>query len=101
MPKQPEYLDDEDGTRILLTEDDVPELGVSFARNARPLRESFPELAAYAEKRKAGRPKSAAPKQVKSFKLSPDVIAAITASGRGYNTRVEAALRAALAEGRI
>jgi len=66
-----------------------------------PLRDSFPELAAYAKKRKAGRPKSAAPKQLQSFKLSPDVIAAIRGSGAGYNARVEVVLREAISEGRI
>ena len=63
--------------------------------------EDFPELAAYSEKRMAGRPKSANPKRVKSFKLSVDLIEAICATGRGYNARVEMALRMALNEGRI
>lgn len=51
--------------------------------------------------KKRGRPKVAAPKQVKSFKLSPDLIAAIVSSGKGYNVRVEAVLREAIAKGRI
>jgi uncharacterized protein (DUF4415 family) len=65
------------------------------------LSDSFPELAAHAKKRKAGRPKSAAPKRLQSFKLSPDVIDSIRNSGAGYNARVEAALREALDNGRI
>ena len=65
------------------------------------LRDSFPELAAYARKRKVGRPKSAAPKQLQSFKLSPDVIEGIRRSGAGYNVRVEEVLREALDDGRI
>ena len=68
---------------------------------ARPLRDVFPDLAEYSLKRKAGRPKSDAPKKLQSFKLSPDVIEGIRGSGPGYNVRVEAVLRAALAEGRI
>lgn len=95
MKKAPEYIEYEDGTRILLTEDDVPELTDEFFANARPLRETFPELAAYSEKRKAGRPKIAAPKRSKSFKLSPSLIEAIVSSGKGYNARVESALWAA------
>jgi uncharacterized protein (DUF4415 family) len=66
-----------------------------------PLRDSFPELAAYARERKKqrGRPKSAAPKKLQSFKLSPDVIDTIRNSGPGYNTRVESVLRHAIEDG--
>jgi uncharacterized protein (DUF4415 family) len=65
------------------------------------LKDSFPDLAAHAQKRKAGRPKSAASKKLQSFKLSPDVIEGIRNSGAGYNVRVEAVLREALSDGRI
>jgi uncharacterized protein (DUF4415 family) len=98
MNKKPEYIEYEDGTRILLDEDDVPELTDEFFKSARRFDDA---LAEYSRQIKAGRPKTAAPKRVKSFKLSPDVIDAIVTSGAGYNARVEAALRQALAEGRI
>ncbi len=91
----------EDGTRITLTDDDVPELTAAFFKNAKPMRQMFPELAAYAAKRKRGRPKSAAPKRLQSFKLSQDVIDGIRNSGAGYNSRVDAILREALQDGRI
>ena len=61
----------------------------------------LPPRARDAVRRAVGRPKVAAPKRVKSFKLSPDLIDAIMASGKGYNTRVEASLRKALAKGWI
>jgi uncharacterized protein (DUF4415 family) len=93
----------EDGTYIVLDEDDVPELTTEWFKNARPVRELHPELAAHSvvRKAKAGRPKVANPKKVQSFKLSPDLIEAIVTSGKGYNTRVEAALRDAVEAGRI
>lgn len=69
--------------------------------HATMLRDVFPDLAAYAKKRKVGRPKSAAPKQIQSFKLSQDIIEGIRNSGAGYNIRVEAVLREALNDGRI
>lgn len=50
---------------------------------------------------KRGRPKSSAPKTMMSFRLPPDVIASIKASGDGYGLRVEAVLREAITEGRI
>ncbi len=42
---------------------------------------------------KAGRPKAEAPKVHIGFRLASDVVASIKASGRGYNARVEQALR--------
>ena len=80
---------------------EVRELTDDYFVTARPLRDEFPDLAEYARKRKAGRPKSVAPKRLQSFKLSPDVIEGIRNSGKGYNARVEAVLRQALDEGRI
>ena len=49
--------------------------------------------------RKVGRPKSAAPKRNGTLRLSVDVWNGIKAAGRGYNRRVEAVLRDALARG--
>lgn len=48
-----------------------------------------------------GRPKSAAPKAMISFRLPPDIIAGIKGSGRGYGARVEKLLRQGLEDGRI
>jgi hypothetical protein len=55
----------------------------------------MPELIeAMAEfRRKLGRPKAEAPKVHIGFRLASDVVASIKASGRGYNARVEQALR--------
>jgi uncharacterized protein (DUF4415 family) len=50
---------------------------------------------------KRGRPKSAAAKAMISFRLPPDMITDIKASGRGYGARVEAILRDALKNGRL
>jgi uncharacterized protein (DUF4415 family) len=40
-----------------------------------------------------GRPRSAAPKEHITIRLSPDVLAKFRAAGRGWQTRMEAALR--------
>jgi uncharacterized protein (DUF4415 family) len=45
-----------------------------------------------------GRPRVSEPKKLQSFKLSQEVIAAVKASGRGFNARVEAVLRSAFIE---
>jgi uncharacterized protein (DUF4415 family) len=52
-------------------------------------------------KRGPGRPPLAAPKVHVGFRLAAEVVAAIKATGRGYNARVEKVLREALAEGKL
>lgn len=84
-------------------DDELPE---DVLKRMRPARDVLPPsffegMAELKAKRARGRPKIDAPKRVKSFKLSPDVIDGIMASGPGYNTRVEAVLRQALIDGRI
>ena len=89
MPKRRPPLADEEG--------EVRELTRGDFRGMRPVREVMPELIeAMAEfRRKLGRPKAEAPKVHIGFRLASDVVASIKASGRGYNARVEQALRAA------
>jgi uncharacterized protein (DUF4415 family) len=85
----PELIDDEDNPE--LTEED-------FAR-ARPFKEVFPEQ--YKAWKKLGRPPVATPKVHIGFRLAPDVVQGIRATGRGYNARVEKVLRDALAKGEL
>jgi uncharacterized protein (DUF4415 family) len=89
MPKRRPPLTDEEGEVRELTREDF--------KGMRPMREVMPEfIEAMAEfRRKLGRPKAEAPKVHIGFRLAPDVVASIKASGRGYNARVEQALRAA------
>lgn len=78
---------------------DNPEwLDEDFDR-ARPFREVFPEE--HAAWKRRGRPPVATPKVHIGFRLSADVVAAIRATGRGYNARVEKVLRDALARGEL
>jgi len=51
--------------------------------------------------RPVGRPKSEAPKPKVTLRISPDVLAALRASGKGWQTRVNAVLREAVASGRV
>ncbi len=80
----------------------VEELTIADIKRLRPLREIDPDmLEAVENARRRGRPPAASPKQRMGFRLAADVIAGIRASGRGYNARVEQALREALAEGKL
>jgi uncharacterized protein (DUF4415 family) len=87
MPRRRPPLSDEEGEVRELTREDF--------RGMRPVREAMPALIeAMAEfRRKLGRPKAEAPKVHIGFRLASDVVASIKASGRGYNARVEQALR--------
>ena len=89
MPKRRPPLTDEEGEVRELTREDF--------RGMRLMREVMPEFIEAMEefRRKLGRPKAEAPKVHIGFRLASDVVASIKASGRGYNSRVEQALRAA------
>lgn len=76
---------------------EIRELTARDMRLFRPIVEVDPGMvdAMQGFRRKLGRPKAEAPKVHIGFRLASDVVASIKASGRGYNARVEQALRAA------
>ena len=78
---------------------EVPEATDAEFATARPFKEVFP--AQYKEWKQTGRPRSEMPKIHIGFRLAADVVHAIRASGRGYNSRVEKVLRDALAKGEL
>jgi uncharacterized protein (DUF4415 family) len=47
--------------------------------------------------RRGGRPKKATPKEAVNIRLDPDVLARFRAGGRGWQSRINAALRKVLA----
>ncbi len=60
--------------------------------NAKSFDEAFPDLAA---KRGPGRPPVAAPKQLVSLRLDPEIIAKFKAAGPGWQKRINDVLRRA------
>jgi uncharacterized protein (DUF4415 family) len=58
-----------------------------------PAHEVHPQLVAEQLHRKRGRPKSETPKRQVTLRLDRDVVAGLRASGRGWQTRVNTALR--------
>jgi uncharacterized protein (DUF4415 family) len=52
-------------------------------------------------KRVRGRPRSLVTRSMVSLRVDPDVLAALRASGPGWQTRVNALLRDAVAKGRV
>ncbi|MBI5107184.1 MAG: BrnA antitoxin family protein [Rhodocyclales bacterium] len=79
-------------------DDENPEWTTEDFARARPASEVLPKLvgkAAAAEmlRPKRGRPVSANPKAHVNLRLDPDVVAAFRATGRGWQTRLNAALK--------
>jgi uncharacterized protein (DUF4415 family) len=80
--------------------DENPEWTAEDFAAARPFHEVFPDL--YTSwQRTRGRPPIEHPKKHISFRLPPDLVDGIRASGAGYNRRVEQVLREALATGKL
>ncbi|APO66564.1 hypothetical protein IE4872_CH00911 [Rhizobium gallicum] len=90
-------LTDEEEARIqkgIAEDPDNPEWTEEDFRNARPFAEVFPELAE-SIRRPRGRPAVEKPKRQISLRLDPDVIDAFKATGRGWQGRINEALRKA------
>ena len=89
-------LADEEGEVRELTDEDFANMDL------RPVAEAFPELPEAMKRiRPVGRPPVSAPKEQISFRLAADLVADIKATGRGYNVRVEKALRKAFKKGAL
>jgi uncharacterized protein (DUF4415 family) len=86
-------------SRYGVPDDENPELTTEDFARARPFKEVFPEQ--YRAWKKLGRPPVVSPKERIGFRLAADVVAAIRATGKGYNRRVEKVLREALARGEL
>lgn len=87
--------DEEDAaiTAAALNDPDNPPLGKKFWRKAQPAYEVHPELV---EGHRPGRgPQRAPTKRLVSLRLDPDVIEHFRATGPGWQSRINAALRRA------
>ena len=80
-----------------LTDSDNPEWRAHDIANGRPASELLPELfgtqAAKAMLKPRGRPHADVVKDRITIRLSPEVTAAFRASGNGWQTRIDAALK--------
>jgi uncharacterized protein (DUF4415 family) len=74
MPPKPDHISQEDWDAV-----DVPELTDEW----------------FARARRGGRPKAVAPKELTTLRLDPDVLAHFRATGPGWQTRINEALRKA------
>jgi uncharacterized protein (DUF4415 family) len=81
-----------------LVDDDNPEWTQADFDNAVPFSRLPEHVKSILLGAPRGRPKSMAPKQRATVRLDADVLAALRAEGRGWQTRLNARLRALLIE---
>ncbi|MCL6706371.1 BrnA antitoxin family protein [Pseudomonas sp. R2.Fl] len=81
--------------RMIASDPENPEATEEQLAQARPFREVFPDLAEKID-RKLGRPKSDNPKRAISIRLDADVIERFKATGEGWQSRINEALRKAV-----
>jgi uncharacterized protein (DUF4415 family) len=83
--------------RAIASDPDAPEATDEQIAQARPFREVFPDLAANIDREIArrGRPPVENPRQQISVRLDPDVITHYKSTGKGWQSRINEALRKA------
>jgi uncharacterized protein (DUF4415 family) len=80
---------------MIASDPDNPELTDDEVKELRPFREVFPDLAEAID-RKLGRPKVERPKKAISIRLDQEVIDRFKATGDGWQSRMNEALRKAV-----
>lgn len=80
--------------RMIASDPDAPEATDEQLAQAKPFAEAFPALAE-SIKRGRGRPKMESPRQQISIRLDADVIEKFKATGAGWQSRINEALKAA------
>ena len=90
--KKPDHISAKDWADV-----DSPPLTTRELANMRPMRKAFPDLAEYSAKRKRGQrgPQKSPTKAPVTIRIDPDVLAMYKATGRGWQSRMNDALRRA------
>jgi len=99
--------DEEDAaiTAAAMSDPDNPPLDEDWFARARPAREVLPEIfgadVAAQMLKPRGRPPLDNPKRAITLRLSPHVLSAFKATGKGWQTRINEVLCEAVAQGRV
>ncbi|KGD99505.1 MULTISPECIES: BrnA antitoxin family protein [Rhizobium/Agrobacterium group] len=83
--------------RMIASDPDAPEATNEELAKAKPFREALPHLAASIDRERArrGRPPIEKPRKHVSLRLDPDIIDHYKATGKGWQSRMNEALRKA------
>ncbi len=87
------HLTEDQIQRMIASDPDAPEATDEQLAQAKPFTEAFPSLAEAMRKNVGGRPKADNPKVAVSLRLDQDIVAQFKASGPGWQTRMNDALR--------
>lgn len=87
------HLTEEQVQRMIASDPDAPEATDEQLSRAKPFDQVFPALADAMRKNVGGRPKSENPKVAVSLRLDQEIVARFKASGPGWQTRMNDALR--------
>ncbi len=87
------HLTEEQIQRMIASDPDAPEATDEQLSRAKPFDQVFPALADAMRKNVGGRPKSENPKVAVSLRLDQEIVARFKASGPGWQTRMNDALR--------
>jgi uncharacterized protein (DUF4415 family) len=87
------HLSEDQIQRMIASDPDAPEATDEQLAQAKPFSEAFPALADAMRKNVGGRPKSDNPKVAVSLRLDQEIVARFKASGPGWQTRMNDALR--------
>ena len=87
------HLTEDQIQRMIASDPAAPEATDEQLAQAKPFSEVFPALAEAMRKNAGGRPKVENPKIAVSLRLDQDVVARFKASGPGWQTRMNSALR--------
>lgn len=87
------HLTEDQIQRMIASDPDAPEATDEQLAQAKPFDEVFPALADAMRQNVGGRPKSENPKVAVSLRLDPDIVVRFKASGPGWQTRMNDALR--------
>lgn len=87
------HLTEDQIQRMIASDPDAPEATDEQLAQAKPFSEAFPALADAMRKNVGGRPKSDNPKVAVSLRLDQEIVARFKASGPGWQTRMNDALR--------
>jgi uncharacterized protein (DUF4415 family) len=89
------HLTEDQIQRMIASDPDAPEATEAQIAQARPFTEAFPALSDAMRRNTGGRPRAENPKVAVSLRLDQDVVAQFKASGPGWQTRMNRALREA------
>lgn len=104
MKKEPKYIEYEDKRRVLLDEDDAPEMSAEWFKNAKYGLDGLAEIIGeefVAPLRLRGRPIKEDKKISLHLRVDKEIADKFRATGKGWQTRLNAVLHTAIDQGMI